>query len=161
DAVDGPMPQTRFVTQKAFKHGLKPIVVINKIDRAEARPGWVLDQTFDLFDRLGATAAQLDFPLVSGPALQGLATPAPAQPRSDMNALFAAIVKHCPAPDVDVDGPLQLQVSLLDYSSYVGAIGIGRIKRGTLRRNAPVTVISADGSTRNERVGQILGFIGL
>jgi GTP-binding protein len=161
DAVDGPMPQTRFVTQKAFKHGLKPIVVINKIDRAEARPGWVLDQTFDLFDRLGATEAQLDFPVVYASALQGFATLDPAHPAADMNALFAAIVKHCPAPDVDVQGSLQLQVSLLDYSSYVGAIGIGRIKRGTLRRNAPVTVVSADGSTRNERVGQILGFIGL
>ncbi|HEY7377791.1 MAG TPA: translational GTPase TypA [Steroidobacteraceae bacterium] len=161
DAVDGPMPQTRFVTQKAFKHGLKPIVVINKIDRAEARPGWVLDQTFDLFDRLGATEAQLDFPVVYASALQGFATLDPAHPAADMNALFAAIVKHCPAPDVDVHGSLQLQVSLLDYSSYVGAIGIGRIKRGTLRRNAPVTVVSADGSTRNERVGQILGFIGL
>jgi len=161
DAVDGPMPQTRFVTQKAFKHGLKPIVVINKIDRAEARPGWVLDQTFDLFDRLGATEAQLDFPVVYASALQGFATLDPQQPATDMGALFAAVVQHCPAPDVDVDGPLQLQVSLLDYSSYVGAIGIGRIKRGTLRRNQPVSVVGADGSSRNERVGQILGFIGL
>ena len=161
DAVDGPMPQTRFVTQKAFDHGLKPIVVINKIDRAEARPGWVLDQTFDLFDRLGATEAQLDFPVVYASALQGFATLDPAQSASDMGALFRAIVQHCPAPDVDVNGPLQLQVSQLDYSSYVGAIGIGRIKRGTLRRNAPVTVIGADGQVRNERIGQILGFIGL
>ncbi|HZF26761.1 MAG TPA: GTP-binding protein, partial [Steroidobacteraceae bacterium] len=161
DAVDGPMPQTRFVTQKAFDHGLKPIVVINKIDRAEARPGWVLDQTFDLFDRLGATEAQLDFPVEYASALQGYATLDLQQPATDMSALFGAIVKHCPAPDVDVQGPLQLQVSQLDYSSYVGAIGIGRIKRGTLRRNAPVTVIGADGQMRNERVGQILGFIGL
>jgi GTP-binding protein len=161
DAVDGPMPQTRFVTQKAFAHGLKPIVVINKIDRAEARPSWVLDQTFDLFDRLGATEAQLDFPVVYASALLGFATLDPAQPASDMGALFRAIVQHCPAPDVDVNGPLQLQVSQLDYSSYVGAIGIGRIKRGTLRRNAPVTVIGADGQVRNERIGQILGFIGL
>jgi GTP-binding protein len=161
DAVDGPMPQTRFVTQKAFAHGLKPIVVINKIDRVEARPSWVLDQTFDLFDRLGATEAQLDFPVVYASALQGFATLDPAQPASDMGALFRAIVQHCPAPDVDVNGPLQLQVSQLDYSSYVGAIGIGRIKRGTLRRNAADTVIGADGQVRNERIGQILGFIGL
>jgi GTP-binding protein len=161
DAVDGPMPQTRFVTQKAFAHGLKPIVVINKIDREEARPGWVLDQTFDLFDRLGATEQQLDFPVVYASALRGFATLDPARPASDMRALFQTIVSACPAPDVDTEGPLQLQVSLLDYSSYVGAIGIGRIKRGTLRRNAAVTVLSANGEMRNERIGQILGFIGL
>jgi GTP-binding protein len=161
DAVDGPMPQTRFVTQKAFAHGLKPIVVINKIDREEARPGWVLDQTFDLFDRLGATEQQLDFPVVYASALRGFATLDPARPASDMQALFQTIVSACPAPDVDTEGPLQLQVSLLDYSSYVGAIGIGRIKRGTLRRNAAVTVLSANGEMRNERIGQILGFIGL
>jgi GTP-binding protein len=161
DAVDGPMPQTRFVTQKAFAHGLKPIVIINKIDREEARPGWVLDQTFDLFDRLGATEQQLDFPVVYASALRGFATLDPARPASDMQALFETIVSHCPAPDVDPAGPLQLQVSLLDYSSYVGAIAIGRIKRGTLRRNAAVTVIDAAGHERNERVGQILGFIGL
>jgi GTP-binding protein len=155
------MPQTRFVTQKAFAHGLKPIVIINKIDREEARPGWVLDQTFDLFDRLGATEQQLDFPVVYASALRGFATLDPARPASDMQALFETIVSHCPAPDVDPAGPLQLQVSLLDYSSYVGAIAIGRIKRGTLRRNAAVTVIDAAGHERNERVGQILGFIGL
>jgi GTP-binding protein len=161
DAVDGPMPQTRFVTQKAFVYGLKPIVVINKIDRPEARPGWVLDQTFDLFDRLGATEAQLDFPVVYASALEGYATLDPTRPATDMSVLFEAIVTHCPAPDVDAEGPLQLQVSLLDYSSYVGAIGIGRIKRGTLRRNAPVTVVGVNGQVRNERIGQILGFIGL
>ncbi len=161
DAVDGPMPQTRFVTQKAFVYGLKPIVVINKIDRPEARPGWVLDQTFDLFDRLGATEAQLDFPVVYASALEGYATLDPTHPATDMSALFEAIVTHCPAPDVDAEGPLQLQVSLLDYSSYVGAIAIGRIKRGTLRRNAPVTVVGVNGQMRNERIGQILGFIGL
>jgi GTP-binding protein len=161
DAVDGPMPQTRFVTQKAFVHGLKPIVVINKIDREEARPGWVLDQTFDLFDRLGATEQQLDFPVVYASALRGYSTLDPARPATDMGALFETIVNFCPAPDVDQDGPLQLQVSLLDYSSYVGAIGIGRIKRGTLRRNAAVTVVGANGDLRNERVALILGFIGL
>ena len=133
DAVDGPMPQTRFVTQKAFAHGLRPIVVINKIDRHEARPNWVLDQTFDLFDRLGATEAQLDFPVVYASALQGYATLDPAQRGGDMTPLFEAIVKHCPPPDVDPNGPLQLQVSQLDYSSYVGAIGIGRIKRGVMQ----------------------------
>ena len=134
DAVDGPMPQTRFVTQKAFAHGLRPIVVINKIDRHEARPNWVLDQTFDLFDRLGATEAQLDFPVVYTSAIQGFAAYDPGHRGGDMTPLFEAIVKHCPPPDVDLDGPLQLQVSQLDYSSYVGAIGIGRIKRGTLRK---------------------------
>ena len=161
DAVDGPMPQTRFVTQKAFAHGLKPIVIINKFDREEARPGWVLDQTFDLFDRLGATEQQLDFPVVYTSALRGFATLDPAHPATDMQALFETIVSHCPAPDVDPEGPLQLQVSLLDYSSYVGAIAIGRIKRGTLRRNAAVTVVDVAGHERSERVGQILGFIGL
>src|SRR5262245_8691023 len=161
DAVDGPMPQTRFVTQKAFQHGLKPIVVINKIDRAEARPHWVLDQTFDLFDRLGATEAQLDFPVIYASALEGFATRDAAVRAQDMHALFEAIIEHCPAPDVDPDGPLQLQVSLLDYSSYVGAIGIGRIKRGTLRRNAVVSTVDALGTVRQERIGQILGFIGL
>src|SRR4029450_13031178 len=161
DAVDGPMPQTRFVTQKAFAHGLRPIVVINKIDRPEARPTWVLDQTFDLFDRLGATEAQLDFPVVYTSALQGFASYDPAHRGGDMNALFEAVWRPRPPPAVDQEGPLQLQVSQLDYSSYVGAIGIGRIKRGTLRRNAAVTVIGADGQVRNERIGQILGFIGL
>ena len=161
DAVDGPMPQTRFVTQKAFVHGLKPIVIINKIDRDEARPGWVLDQTFDLFDRLGATEQQLDFPVVYTSALRGFSTLDLARPATDMQALFETIVKYCPAPDVDPDGPLQLQVSLLDYSSYVGAIGIGRIKRGTLRRAAAVTVVDRTGQERSERIGQILGFMGL
>jgi GTP-binding protein len=161
DAVDGPMPQTRFVTQKAFQHGLRPIVVINKIDRDEARPGWVLDQTFDLFDRLGATDAQLDFPVVYASALRGFAGLAPTVRDGDMQPLFKTIVEHCPPPDVDVDGALQLQVTLLDYSSYVGAIGIGRIKRGTLRRGMAVTVVSRDGSQRSERITQILGFHGL
>ena len=161
DAVDGPMPQTRFVTQKAFSHGLRPIVVINKIDRDEARPSWVLDQTFDLFDRLGATEQQLDFPVVYASALKGFAGNEPKHLASDMTPLFEAIVKHCPPPDVDPNGPLQLQVSQLDYSSYVGAIGIGRIKRGKLRRNMPVAVIDRDGKVRNERVMQVLGFLGL
>ncbi|MGO9512138.1 MAG: translational GTPase TypA [Steroidobacteraceae bacterium] len=161
DAVDGPMPQTRFVTQKAFKHGLRPIVIINKIDRDEARPGWVLDQTFDLFDRLGATDEQLDFPVVYASALRGFAGLDSTVREGDMQPLFKTIVEHCPPPDVDVDGPLQLQVALLDYSSYVGAIGIGRIKRGTVRRGMAVTVVGRDGSQRAERITQILGFHGL
>lgn len=161
DAVDGPMPQTRFVTQKAFSHGLRPIVVINKIDRDEARPDWVLGQTFDLFDQLGATEEQLDFPVVYASALRGFAGNDPKQLANDMTPLFEAIIKHCPPPDVDVDGPLQLQISQLDYSSYVGAIGIGRIKRGQLKRNSPVVVVSGDGKTRNERIIQVLGFLGL
>jgi GTP-binding protein len=161
DAVDGPMPQTRFVTQKAFKHGLRPIVVINKIDRDEARPGWVLDQTFDLFDRLGATDEQLDFPVVYASALRGFSGLDSTVRQGDMQPLFKTIVEHCPPPDVDVDGPLQLQVTLLDYSSYVGAIGIGRIKRGTLKRGMAVTVVSREGKQRNERISQILGFHGL
>ena len=161
DAVDGPMPQTRFVTQKAFAHGLRPIVVINKIDRDEARPSWVLDQTFDLFDKLGASEAQLDFPVVYASALRGFAANDPKDLASDMTPLFEAIVRHCPPPDVDESGPLQLQVSQLDYSSYVGAIGIGRIKRGTIRRNSPVTVVDREGKVRNERIIQVMGFLGL
>ena len=161
DAVDGPMPQTRFVTQKAFSHGLRPIVVINKIDRDEARPGWVLDQTFDLFDKLGASEAQLDFPVVYASALRGFAGNEPSHLASDMTPLFEAIVKHCPPPDIDESGPLQLQVSQLDYSPYVGAIGIGRIKRGKIRRNSPVVVVDRDGKVRNERIIQVLGFHGL
>jgi len=161
DAVDGPMPQTRFVTQKAFAHGLRPIVVINKIDRPEARPDWVLNQTFDLFDRLGAPEAQLDFPVVYASAIKGLSGRDTAHITGDMTALFETIVQFCPAPDVDVDGPLQLQVSQLDYSSYVGAIGIGRIKRGTLRRGTAVSVVDREGEVRSERIGQVFGFLGL
>jgi GTP-binding protein len=161
DAVDGPMPQTRFVTQKAFAHGLAPIVVVNKVDRAEARPDWVVSQTFDLFDRLGASEKQLDFPVVYASALKGVAGYAPDALAPDMTPLFETIVARCPAPDVDVAAPLQLQVSQLDYSSYVGAIGIGRIRRGTLRRGMNVAVVDRDGAVRNERVGQVFGFLGL
>jgi GTP-binding protein len=161
DAVDGPMPQTRFVTQKAFRHGLRPIVVINKVDRDEARPGWVLDQTFDLFDRLGATHEQLDFPVVYTSALRGYASLDPEHRGGDMETLFASIVKHCPPPKVDAAGPLQLQVSQLDYSPYVGTIGIGRITRGTIRRNMAVSIVGRDGAARSERIGQVLAFLGL
>ena len=161
DAVDGPMPQTRFVTQKAFVHGLAPIVVVNKIDRPEARPDWVVSRTFDLFDRLGASERQLDFPVVYTSALRGVAGLAPGVMADDMTPLFETIVARCPAPDVDVDGPLQLQVSQLDYSSYVGSIGIGRIRRGTIRRGMPVAVVDRAGVVRNERIGQVFGFMGL
>ena len=161
DAVEGPMPQTRFVTQKAFDLGLQPIVVINKIDRPGARPDWVLDQTFDLFDRLGATDEQLDFPVIYASALQGYAGVEADQLADDMTPLFETIVEQVAPPQVDPDGPFQLQVTSLDYSSYVGVIGVGRIRRGRLRTNMPVTLIDRDGNTRNARVGQVLGFLGL
>ncbi|MEJ2650803.1 MAG: translational GTPase TypA [Gammaproteobacteria bacterium] len=161
DAVDGPMPQTRFVTQKAFARGLKPIVVINKIDRPGARPNWVLDQTFDLFDRLGATEEQLDFPVIYTSALQGYAGLDPDVRSGDMTPLFEAIVKHVPAPAVDADGPFQMQVSQLDYNSYVGVIGIGRVTRGRITSNSPVVIVDRDGKRRNGRLLQILGFLGL
>ncbi len=133
DAVEGPMPQTRFVTRKALGLGLKAIVVVNKIDRPGARPGWVIDQTFDLFDKLGATDEQLDFPVIYASALQGWASTDHLTQLPDMSALFEAVLKHVPAPPTDAAGPLQLQVSQLDYNSYVGRIGIGRIRRGTVR----------------------------
>ncbi len=161
DAVDGPMPQTRFVTQKALARGLRPIVVINKIDRDGARPDWVLDQTFDLFDRLGATDEQLDFPVVYASALQGYAGLENNVRQGDMTPLFETIIKHVPPPDVDVDGPLQLQVSSLDYNSYVGVIGIGRITRGRLKTGTPVTIIDPKGRTRNARVQQVMRLMGL
>jgi len=161
DAVDGPMPQTRFVTQKAFARGLKPIVVINKIDRDGARPGWVLDQTFDLFDRLGASDHQLDFPVVYASALKGYAGSQPDTRGGGMAPLLEAIVAHVPAPQVDIDGALQLQVSSLSYDSYIGVLGIGRITRGTLTSNMPVGIVRRDGSVRNGRVLEIFGFAGL
>ncbi len=161
DAVDGPMPQTRFVTQKAFACGLKPIVVINKIDRAGARPEWVLNQTFDLFDRLGATDEQLDFPVIYTSALQGYASLDPSVREGDMTPLFEAIVGHVSSPDVDENGPFQMQVSSLDYSSYVGAIGVGRIARGRVKSNSPVTIVDRNGARRQGRLLQLLGFHGL
>jgi GTP-binding protein len=161
DAVDGPMPQTRFVTQKAFAHGLVPLVVINKIDRPGARADWVLNQTFDLFDRLGATEQQLDFPVIYASALMGYAGTDPDVRSGDMTPLFQAIVDHVPPPPVDLEGPLQLQVSSLDYDSYVGVLGIGRIRRGHIEANAPVSVVAADGTVRNRRVLELYGFDGL
>lgn len=161
DAVDGPMPQTRFVTQKAFARGLNPIVVINKIDRPGARPDWVMDQVFDLFDNLGATDEQLDFPVVYASALLGYAISNLDDKAEDMTALFETIVKHVPAPKVDPDGPFQMQISTLDYSSYVGMIGIGRITRGQAKTNMPVTIIDREGKTRQGRILQVMEYLGL
>lgn len=161
DAVEGPMPQTRFVTQKALAHGLRPVVVINKIDRDGARPDWALDQTFELFDRLGADDAQLDFPVIYSSALSGYASLDSDVREGNMEPLFEAIIKHVPIPDVDPDEPFQLQVSALDYSSYVGVIGIGRINSGRIKTNTPVIVVNSEGEQRKGRVLQVLGFHGL
>src|SRR5574343_77633 len=161
DAVEGPMPQTRFVTQKAFAHGLKPIVVVNKVDRDGARPNWAIDQVFDLFDNLGATDEQLDFPIVYASGLNGWASHELETRKEDMTDLFEAIVKYVEPPKVDVEGETQLQVSQLDYSSYLGVIGIGRIKRGTLKPNQQVVIVGADGKERKGKVGQVFGYLGL
>ena len=161
DAVDGPMPQTRFVTQKAFAQGFTPIVVINKVDRDGARPGWVLDQTFELFDRLGATDAQLDFPVIYASALNGYAGLEPDVRSGDMTPLFEAIVQHVRPPAVDPEGPLQLQVSSLDYDSYVGMLGIGRITRGRATASTTVSIVGADGKVRMGKLGELYGFLGL
>ncbi len=162
DAVEGPMPQTRFVTEKALGHGLSPIVVINKVDRPGARPDWAVDQTFDLFDRLGASDEQLDFPVIYASALQGwAANHAEQNGVEDMKALFESIVTHAPSPNVDPEGAFQMRISALDYSSYVGVIGIGRIQRGQLSRNDTITVAAPDGTSRKGRILQILGFQGL
>ena len=161
DAVDGPMPQTRFVTQKAFEKGLKPIVVINKVDRPDARPHWVLDQVFDLFDRLGGTDEQLDFPVIYASAIEGIAGLEPENMNDDMTPLLQMILDKVPAPEVNVDGPLQLQISALDSNSYVGVIGIGRIKRGAVKPNDQVIVVDRDGNTRKGKVLQVMGYEGL
>ncbi|QYR53594.1 translational GTPase TypA [Lysobacter soyae] len=161
DAMDGPMPQTRFVTQKAFAMGFKPIVVINKVDRPGARPAWVLDQTFDLFDRLGATDEQLDFPVVYASGLNGYAGLDESVREGDMTPLFEAIIKHVPVPPVSEEGPFQMRVTSLDYNNYVGVIGVGRIQRGKVKTNQQVTVVGTDGKTRNGKVLQVLGFMGL
>ncbi len=162
DAQEGPMPQTRFVTQKAFAMGFRPIVVINKVDKPGARPDWVLDQTFDLFDRLGATNEQLDFPVIYASGVNGYAGLTDDVKSGDMTPLFEAIVKHVPVPDVDMDAPFKMQVSSLDYNSYVGVIGIGRIKQGRVKRNQPLSLIDKKGKVRNGlRMQQVLGFHGL
>jgi GTP-binding protein len=161
DAVDGPMPQTRFVTQKAFSMGFQPIVVINKVDRPGARPDWVLNQTFDLFDQLGASDEQLDFPVIYASALNGYAGTEPSVSEGDLTPLFEALVEHVPAPQVDPDGPFQMQVSSLSFSTYVGLIGIGRIRRGRARPNQAVAVVDREGRKRSGRILQVLGFKGL
>ena len=161
DAVDGPMPQTRFVTSKAFEQGLQPIVVINKIDRPGARPDWVMDQVFDLFDSLGATDEQLDFPVIYASAINGIAGDDPEDMAEDMTPLYQMIVDRVPAPDVDPEGTFQMQVSALDYDSYVGVIGVGRITRGTLKPNQQVVVKSANGDERKGKVLNVKGYMGL
>jgi GTP-binding protein len=155
------MPQTRFVTQKAFEHDLKPIVVINKIDREGARPDWVLDQTFDLFDMLGATDEQLDFPVIYASAINGFATADADVLTDNMDELFQAIIDHVPPPPVEVDKPFQMQVSQLDYSSYLGVIGIGRIKQGSVSTNLPVTIVDSAGKSKNGRISKVFGFKGM
>ena len=161
DAVDGPMPQTRFVTKKAFEQGLNPIVVINKIDRPSARPDWVIDQVFELFDQLGATEEQLDFPVIYASALGGYASEDDSVRDGDMTPMFEVIIEKAPAPNVDLDGPFQMQITSLDYSSFVGAIGIGRIERGVAKKNMQNVLIASDGSRRNVKIVQLLGFNGL
>ena len=161
DAVEGPMPQTRFVTKKALALGLRPIVVINKVDRNGARPDWVINQTFDLFDKLGATEEQMDFPVVYASALNGYATLDLAQPSTDMRPLFEAVLKHVPMPDTDVDAPLQLQISALDYSSFVGRIGVGRVRRGRVKPGQDVMVMNGDRPPKRARINQVLGFRGV
>jgi GTP-binding protein len=161
DAMDGPMPQTRFVTQKAFAMGFNPIVVVNKIDRPGARPDWVIDQVFDLFDKLGATNEQLDFPIVYASALHGYASLDDSARDGDMTPLYEAIMKHVPAPTVDPDGAFQMRVSQLDYNNFVGLIGVGRIQRGKVRTNMPVSVVDREGKKRQGKVLQVLGFLGL
>jgi GTP-binding protein len=161
DAMDGPMPQTRFVTQKAFAMGFKPIVVVNKVDRPGARPDWVVEQVWDLFDRLGATEEQMDFPIVYASALNGYAGLEPDVREGDMTPLYEAIMKHVSKPDVNADGPFQMRISQLDYNSFVGLIGIGRIQRGKIHKNMPVSVIDREGKKRQGKVLQVLGFMGL
>lgn len=161
DAVDGPMPQTRFVTQKAFAQGLRPIVVINKCDREGARPSWVIDQVFDLFDNLGATDEQLDFPVVYASAFQGWASLDEDKPGADMEPLFQTIVDRVSPPDSDLNGPFQMQISSLDFTSYVGVIGVGRVKRGKASANQTVTIIDRDGNTRQGKIGQVMDYLGL
>jgi GTP-binding protein len=161
DAIDGPMPQTRFVTQKAFEQGLRPIVVINKVDRPGSRPDWVADQVFDLFDRLGGTDEQLDFPIIYASAINGIAGTEHDNLAEDMTPLFQMIVDHVESPKVDAEAPLQMQISALDYDSFVGVIGVGRITRGKLKPGTDVQVIDAEGNTRKARVQEVKGFKGL
>ena len=161
DAQDGPMPQTRFVTKKAFAQGLNPIVVINKVDRPGARPHWVVDQVFDLFDRLGATEQQLDFPIIYASALNGVAGLSPDKLADDMTPLFQTVIDKVSPPQVDSDGPFQMQISSLDYSNYLGVIGIGRVKRGKIKAGAQIKVVDREGNIRNGKILKIMGHMGL
>ncbi|MBV2122343.1 MAG: translational GTPase TypA [Candidatus Thiodiazotropha sp. (ex Ctena orbiculata)] len=161
DAQEGPMPQTRFVTQKAFQHGLRPIVVVNKIDKPGSRPDWVIDQVFELFDRLGASDDQLDFPIVYTSAVGGYAGLESDITEGDMTPLFEAIVSHCPAPEVDPEAPFQMQISNLDYNSYVGAIAVGRVTRGSIKPNQQVMVVKYDGEQHRAKIGVVYGYLGL
>jgi GTP-binding protein len=161
DAVDGPMPQTRFVTQKAFQQGLSPIVVINKIDRPGSRPDWVMDQVFDLFDSLGATDEQLDFPVMYTSAINGIAGASPDNMADDMTPLFESLVENVKSPNVDLEGPLQMQISALDYSSYVGVIGVGRIKRGSMKVGQQIKVVASDGKVRAAKLQNVMSYMGL
>ena len=161
DAVDGPMPQTRFVTSKAFARGLKPIVIINKIDKPSARPDWVMDQVFDLFDNLGATDEQLDFPIVYTSAMNGIAGLSPDTLAEDMQPLFETIVNIVEPPQVDTEGAFRMQISSLDYDNFKGLIGVGRIQRGSVKTNTPVTIVDKEGNKRNGRILKIMGYHGL
>ena len=161
DAVDGPMPQTRFVTQKAFQQGLSPIVVINKIDRPGSRPDWVMDQVFDLFDSLGATDEQLDFPVMYTSAINGIAGTSPDNMADDMTPLFESLVENVKSPNVDLEGPLQMQISALDYSSYVGVIGVGRIKRGSMKVGQQIKLVASDGKVRAAKLQNVMSYMGL
>ncbi|MFC4528134.1 translational GTPase TypA [Dyella halodurans] len=161
DAMDGPMPQTRFVTQKAFAMGFKPIVVVNKVDRPGARPEWVVEQVWDLFEKLGATDEQMEFPIVYASALNGYASLDENAREGDMTPLYEAIMQHAPKPEVDPEGAFQMRISQLDYNNFVGVIGIGRIQRGTLKKGMPVAVIDREGKKRQGKIGQVLGFLGL
>lgn len=161
DAVDGPMPQTRFVTQKAFEQGLNPIVVINKVDRPGSRPDWVMDQVFDLFDRLGATDEQLDFPVIYASALNGIAGHDPDNLAEDMTPLFEMITEKVPVPEVDINAPFQMQISALDYNSYVGVIGVGRITRGTVKSGQQIVLVDSENKQRKAKIQQVMGHLGL
>jgi GTP-binding protein len=161
DAQEGPMPQTRFVTKKAFDQGLNPIVVINKIDKDAARPDWVIDQVFDLFDQLGATDEQLDFPIIYASSINGYASLENGVREGDMTPMFETIIEKVAAPKVDIEAPLQMQITALDYSSFVGAIGIGRITRGTIKKNQQVMIVDADGKERKAKIANLQGFMGL
>jgi GTP-binding protein len=161
DAMDGPMPQTRFVTQKAFAMGFKPIVVINKVDRPGSRPEWVVEQVWDLFEKLGASDEQMEFPIVYASALNGYASLDENAREGDMTPLYEAIMQHAPKPDVDPDGPFQMRISQLDYNNFVGVIGIGRVQRGALKKGMQVAVIDREGKKRQGKIAQVLGFLGL